>query len=368
MLTIRICSAPVLAILVALLGCSDTGSSPPSRPGPGPVGGDASVDRNIPPRPDATVADGDAGSSTSIRSEVCDQSLPMTGSAEDAARAMGLCRFVDEASGEWGVLSARFTTADGSGSLDSSEQVGVLPSFGSVNARQGSALFAMSSGTARAPGMPGHTSDCDFFGSPFDLSPTDYPAGFPTPSSSCPGIRSGPPFNAAALELRIRAPEGARSFSFASAFFTYEYPEFICSEFNDFFVVLRENNGAMENIAFDADGNPVSVNNSFLRACAPGTHGGKTFDCPLGREFLRGTGYDGTDVCGSDDFGFGFPGETAGASTGWLKTTAPVTGGEILTLRFAIWDSSDPDLDSLVLVDDFRWELEEAPVETRPLL
>lgn len=290
--------------------------------------------------------------------------LALGGSAEDAARAMGLCRFVDEASGEWGVLSVRFTTADGAASPDSAEQAGILSAFGSVGPRQGGSLLALSSGTARAPGQPGHTPDCDSFDPYFEPDPAGYPPGYPITSPSCPGTPAGPPFNAVALEVRVRAPEGARSFSFASAFFTYEYPDFICTEFNDFFVALRDTGAGFENIAFDEDGNPVSVNNSLLRSCTPGTHGGKYFDCPLGRSFLSGTGYDGSDVCGRDPYG----GSTTdvGASTGWLRTTAPVTGGETFTLRFAIWDSSDGDLDSLVLIDDFRWEVDEAPVETTP--
>ena len=39
----------------------------------------------------------------------------------------------------------------------------------------------------------------------------------------------------------------------------------------------------------------------------------------------------------------------------WLKTQAPVTGGQEITVRFAIWDTSDDALDSTALIDNFQW-------------
>lgn len=94
------------------------------------------------------------------------------------------------------------------------------------------------------------------------------------------------------------------------------------------------------NIAFDQDNNPISVNNSLLQVCAPGTYKGKTFTCPLSAKTLSGTGFDGH------------------AATGWLTTTAPVEAGKEITLRFAVWDSGDGILDSTTLIDDFKWSAE----------
>ena len=53
----------------------------------------------------------------------CDMALPVTGSAEDAARAIGLCRFVTGADPGWGVLSAKFVRADGTGTPDGDKAV-----------------------------------------------------------------------------------------------------------------------------------------------------------------------------------------------------------------------------------------------------
>ncbi|HRZ79243.1 MAG TPA: hypothetical protein P5044_04480, partial [bacterium] len=47
-----------------------------------------------------------------------------------------------------------------------------------------------------------------------------------------------------------------------------------------------------------------------------------------------------------------------GGGTKWLTTTAPVVPGETITLKFAIWDTGDTQVDSLVLIDNFRWNLE----------
>jgi len=300
--------------------------------------------------------------------DACDADLPLSpDGAADAARAIGLCR---TASGDadWGVISARFTTADGRADPWSPDQVGLLPSFGPANTpREGSRMLALSSGAARAPGQPGYTSACDVLEP--DHGGSSYPPTFPQESGSCPGVSSGDVYDSVALEVTVRVPTNARGFSFHSSFFTFEYPGYICQEFNDFFAVLqRDDAGAWRNIVFDADTNPVSVNNALLRVCEAGTAGGKRFACPLGRAALAGTGFGLDSECGyegavadPDDPRAGDAGPEVGAGTGWLRTISPVTPGELLTLRFTIWDSGDGTLDSTALVDGFAWELD--PVE-----
>ena len=49
-----------------------------------------------------------------------------------------------------------------------------------------------------------------------------------------------------------------------------------------------------------------------------------------------------------------------GGGTGWLVTAGNVTGGETITLRIALWDTSDGMFDSIVLLDNFKWSLEAA--------
>ena len=54
----------------------------------------------------------------------------------------------------------------------------------------------------------------------------------------------------------------------------------------------------------------------------------------------------------------------AGGATGWLTSKAAVTPGEAFTLDLMIWDTGDGDLDSSVLLDNFKWAEGEVTVIT----
>lgn len=321
----------------------------------------------------SNTVDEDCDGTVATDFELCDTDLLLDSSNPiDAARAIGLCRTTTESDRGWGVISARWTRADGTGSPVSADQHGLMGTFGRVGARAGSSMLAISSGAARATSQRGFTSDCDAYSEEVE---GNWPAGIDRTSPACPGVSSGDVYDPVALEVRVRVPSNAEGLRFESNFFTYEYPSYICSEYNDFFVVLMEPRPAGSadgNIVFDADGNKVSVNNSLLRACVPGEFGGRTFDCPLGTEPLRETSFDDTAICGAEELFPGFPSLAKGpigASTGWLRTTTPVEGGSIITLRFAVWDAGDPVLDSLTLIDAFDWLVEDpGTVTTDPIL
>ncbi|OJY26685.1 MAG: hypothetical protein BGO98_06635 [Myxococcales bacterium 68-20] len=276
----------------------------------------------------------------------CDDGLSKSGSDPfDGAKAIGLCKKADPNGTSWGVVEAKWVRPDGS-SLSNKVGVGILEKFG-VNAPQlGASMLALSSGKA-AEGAPVTTDKGYSHGTP---------AGYPKESPACPGVKTGQARDGVALELTIRVPTNAQSFSYQQNFFTQEYPDFICNKFNDFFVTMMNPvpaGLADGNIAFDQDTNPISVNNSLLQVCEPGTHGPtpqteKTFDCPLGVGMLSGTGFEGA------------------AATGWLTTSAPVTPGSEITLLFAIWDSQDGWLDSTVLIDDFKFSVDGADTATKP--
>ena len=165
-----------------------------------------------------------------------------------------------------------------------------------------------------------------------------------------------------ALEITLRAPEGTEAFGYDFNFLTYEWPDYVCSPYNDFFVALLEPvpDGQMDgNISFDTEDNPISVNNVLVRVCdcivgppclAPPSSPIVSFDCDEGDDDLTNTGFEDH------------------AGTGWLVTKAPVTAGETIKLRWAIYDSGDGVLDSTVVVDNFRW-LGEAPdnPQTQPV-
>ncbi|MBX3207183.1 MAG: choice-of-anchor L domain-containing protein [Labilithrix sp.] len=268
--------------------------------------------------------------------------------ARAAVRALGLCRWSTAgAAGKdktWGVVAARYVKPDGT-PLTEPLSHGILSSFGVNEPRDGKSFLALSSGTARAPDMPGYK---DILG--FRKGYTSgVPAGYPKESPACPGTVSGLAHDGAALELEIRVPTNVKSFHVDQNFFTVEFPGYVCSKYNDFYVLDMDPkvpDYPDGNVAFDSAGNPISVNNALLQVCKARTIDGRRYDCPLGPSSLTGTGFDTVH----DDYS-----PAPHAATGWLTTYAPAPPGKVIRLRFAIWDSSDGNLDSTVLVDRFEW-------------
>jgi len=280
--------------------------------------------------------------------ETCDADLAIDNDdAMDAARAIGLCK--KQVGASWGVVSAAYVTSDGS-PLDDPLGHGILPSFGSeIHPQEGKRLLALSSGTARQPSDAGY-QDVGGYDKGYV---SGAPPGYPKESPACPGVQTGAPHDSAGLRLVIQTPSNARSMRFALDFYTYEFPDYICSTFNDFFVALLDPPPPSQpdgNISFDGQGNTISVNAGFLDVCDPQVAGGKTFACAAGSSQLSGTGFEGR------------------AATGWLQTSTEVTQpGGTVTLELAVWDSADGWLDSTVLVDALTFDLAETPTVTEPL-
>ncbi len=200
-------------------------------------------------------------------------------------------------------------------------------------------------------------------------------------------------YDSVRLHLKMRAPETAKGISFDFRFFSREYPYYVCSKYNDFFLsILTDENGKPladlngdgktddedGNISFDKNNNPVSVNNAFFTSCA---------EAPCGAEFLNASsdkcpatiacsdGKCGGKMCtdGSDVLSAYYPDPYLGGSdlkkkrgggTAWLTTKAPVKPGEIFNLDFYIWDTGDLRFDSTVILDNFQWECTETTVGT----
>lgn len=161
------------------------------------------------------------------------------------------------------------------------------------------------------------------------------------------------------LQLKIRAPKNATGFKFDFRFFSYEYPKYICTEYNDFFLALLDSTAkgipTDSNIAFDKVGNPVSINNAFFTSCEPmpcSSH------CPA--IYTKGcvsgkctTAYGACPDGVNDLYAFNEDGN--GGATAWLTTQAPIVGGETFTLTFYIWDTGDSSYDSAAILDNFQW-------------
>ena len=267
----------------------------------------------------------------------------------EAAKALGLCRRADATGKAWGVIDAHYVKPDGS-PLGAAPAVswGVLPSFGAASPISGAAMIALSSGAARASNQANYVAPTGGLDKTYSHS---LPAGFPKPMPACNGLPlANAVYDGIALEVHLRAPINAKSLSFAHQFFTTDYPDGVCNSFDDVFAVLISPKPASSpdgNLVLDAQGGALTTNSTSLtRACAPGTHNGLSFPCPLGDGPLAGTGFEGH------------------GSTGWLRSRVPVTGGAEMTLRFAIWDSGDHSNDSTVLLDDFRFSTDGVPAVT----
>jgi hypothetical protein len=296
------------------------------------------------------MIDDDCDGTSDPKIESCDDALILDDTEPmRAANALGLCRATTKESRKWGVISAKLVKPDGTPSTEPLSH-GLLPKFGVNSPLEGKRLLALSSGTARDPSMPGYAEPSGFKKGYTSGTPT----GYPKESPACPGVTTGAAHDGVGLELELRVPTNVKSFEVSENFFTVEFPGYVCSKYNDWFVIdmsPKMPEYPDGNIAFDTAGNPISVNNGLLQVCNRQLAGGRMYECPLGVDSLKDTGFELVD----DPFS-----RAPHAATGWLTTRAKVTPGSIVRLRFAIWDSSDGNLDSTVLIDDFHWSSQDS--------
>jgi hypothetical protein len=228
----------------------------------------------------------------------------------------------------------------------------------------------LSSGYARA--YDACVTQADPFKGGCAMDPEDSgssaPPGYPK-GGGC--LAASDVHDASALLLEIKVPANAQGLSFDFDFFSGEWPEWVCTPFNDSFVAWLQSSafsgsGNDLDISHDDHGDPINVNSAFFQACSPtsarvGCLGNPTAAfCSLGSGELAGTGFwDPGSHCGQSDSG--------GGATGWLTTKAPVTPGETLAIQFIIWDTGDQAYDSSVLLDGWQWEPATPTVSTTPI-
>ena len=314
---------------------------------------------------------------------LCDQGLNSNStSGMDFAKAIDICQTATDTDKKWGVIDAKVTLADGTGVPDK-EGYAIRPRFGTGVLPQGGVNLAIiSSGGAAAKGdtSPGYHDFVSYShtGTNTSAYPQDFYMANGNQIPNAPGCSapSGTTANdPVMLTFRVRVPSNARSFKLYTNFYSAEFPEWTCSSFNDFFVVLLDStymgdpaNPMDKNLAFyQAPGSmtkvPVGVNlghgnTGLFTQCVNGNTGCSgvpgTISTCTGTNLLAGTGFDdpNSGSCDSNSL--------EGGATGWLETRGNVTPGEIITLRIAIWDTSDHSWDSLAVVDGFQWSTEVA--------
>jgi hypothetical protein len=260
----------------------------------------------------------------------CDSGLLLASTdALEGAGAIGLCQQASMMDSKWGILSAAYVRSNGAAAAPGS-QAGLSDSFGpNVSPFEGSRLLVLSTGRARSASQPDACGSISCAG----LGAGTAPPGFPQSIPFCPTGSSV--HDDIGLQVQLRVPTNAVGYRFRLNYYAFDYPGFVCSNYNDQFVALASPppmGSANGNVSFDATGAPFSVN-STLRSCEA---------CAEGTAELAGTGFDtyGTSPAGA---------------TSWLVTQAPATSGSTITLRFAIYDVGDGDFDSTVLLDGFEW-------------
>ncbi len=169
---------------------------------------------------------------------------------------------------------------------------------GFLSATEGNTFLILSSG--RAANIPGN---------PTDFRSTDF-------------LPEGSVGDTASLALNFVVPGGATKLKFDFRFMSEEYPEYVGSEFNDFFNAYLTDSTGTHQIAFDTNGNIINVNNNF-------------FDPAI---YPAGTVFNG--------------------ATPKLTTTADVTPGDSISLKFEVGDVGDGVFDTAVFIDNVRFESE----------
>ncbi len=308
-------------------------------------------------------------------------------SANRLLNAMDLCQFTTPDSENWGVLNATLSLADGTNRPDPM-QMSVLTSFGSlVTPRANDTLAVLSSGRARGVNDPGHE--------PGDTSYSSWESGVNAPArytavhsslqtaSACP---TADPLtqDSVLLRMKMRVPTNAQGFQYQFRFFSFEYPVYLCTQYNDFFLALLDSRHDMipedGNISFDRAGNPVTINSAFFTSCESlqcadpeifsiqqgpdANHDGcvDSLTCNTDTNYCEGP--YGACPDGPEDVRAFTESNNVGGGTSWLITTAPVVPGEIITLDFHIWDTTDSLLDSTVILDNFQWRFEPTGLST----
>jgi hypothetical protein len=312
---------------------------------------------------------------------LCDQGLASNSSnALDYAKVIDLCQTATPTDKKWGVIDASFTLADGTGAVAPQSRA-IRSHYGTnVVPKAGAAMAMLSTGAAAGVGdinpsyadLQTGTSTGTSSGLPADFVAAN--GGRLPNAPGCPQPANNTAHDPVMLTLHVRVPTNASSFTLHANFFSSEFPEYTCSQFNDFFAVLLDSayagaqpNPSDKNLAFYMGANndkiPIGVNLAvgnigLFTQCVNGTLGCATttftsvISSCTGVDDLIGTGLD-TPAVGMCDGN-----SVEGGATGWLTISGNVKPGEIMTLRIAIWDASDELLDSLVVVDGFQWSVD----------
>ena len=265
----------------------------------------------------ANGVDDDCIGGDALASLTCSAAADYAATGLTMANAMEICESATPADGEWGILSANLLRVDGT--PINALQAAVLPDFGPTVPIAGATLAGISNGTMRDTGDPGFTTSAGYLHN--GTAPAVYLAahggGVPAEDGCPAGDTPAEANDSVVLRLEIRAPSNARSFSYDFRYFTAEFPG-PCDQFNDVYLALLTSSApglpADTNVSAQANGLPLGPYNPFVA------------------------------LCGATCTGTGAIAAVNGV-TPWMTTTAPVLGGETITLDLLVFDASDQIVD-----------------------
>ena len=311
--------------------------------------------------------DCDPATSDMVAASSCSSMAKFTGtSAVEAAQAMGICQMTTSnpplGQKKWGLINASILLPNGSVPSAAQlttilgRQIAILTDYGTggIAPREGTTMVGLSTGYMRDRNDPNCPVEPDTNNGLSSTPPAAYVAahGGTLPASmGCSGAcPSGTGANDGTnLRLTIRTPTNARSLSYQLKYITYEYWMYSCQLYNDVFLALLQTAApgipADKNISFDQMNNSISVNSRFIKVCKPQS----CYTCPGGTAELTGTGMENQNF---------------GGATNWLATEAPIVPGETIQIEFMTFDVSDNWLDSVVLLDNFKWGVSTTVVNT----
>jgi hypothetical protein len=189
------------------------------------------------------------------------------------------------------------------------------------------------------------------------------------PDSTTVGLQTQHPISGAVindvvgLRIQLQVPTNARGLAIDTMFISAEWPEFLCSDFNDsldIYLVSGATAGQPSNIALDPNRAPLTVNNGYFELpTAWTTDLSGLVQTEVTDPFFGGQcGFPIDDTCTLPDYCDGSdPAALAyrGSGTGWLVAQGPVEPGETMEALFLVADVGDSALDSLMLLSGLRW-------------
>lgn len=240
--------------------------------------------------------------------------------------------------------------------------------------REGSTFLALSTGTLPLPDASGRIElpsgqtnapdgnngnpDGGSLPAPITTTPGSSDGAGGTPFENCDGVgdcsdtlpaqlaAGGPPHDLVSFSFDVAVPEQTRGWRVDLVWLSAEFPVRVGAPANDAFVWWVSSEAYVGNIATEG-GAPMTVTSLRPRLVEVGFIG----DSPA----LLDTGFQGTAAQPCDYPWAAYPACPRGASTGWLTLDGPAQPGEVLTLTAALFDQGDTELDTMVLLDDWRW-------------